>query len=176
MQKNSLRNILLQIKDQKLSVQSALKQLRAFPFEEIRNAKIDTHRAIRCGFPEVVFCEGKTPASVTLIMGKLIQSGETVLATRARPQHFKAVKKKYKKAKYHEISRTITLLKKNRPKLKSGILILTAGTSDIPVAEEARVTADCLGHRADTVYDAGVAGIHRLLAFFMFFTLTCQHT
>jgi len=134
-------------------------------FEELGFAKIDHHRAARCGAPEAVYCEGKTPAQVARIVGRMNKGRHNILATRADAAAFAAVSKRVPEAEYHEQARLITVRKeKARPDPRRFILVLTAGTSDIPAAEEAALTAELMGHRVERVFDVGVAGIHRLFA------------
>jgi NCAIR mutase (PurE)-related protein len=142
-------------------------------YEDIGFAKVDHHRHRRKGFPEVIYCEGKTPAQIAKIAQAIWEHGHDVLATRANPQVFRAVKKKLKTARYHETARIVTAKRTagdRQPKADSRkqtagskVAIITAGTADLPVAEEAAVTAEFLGLKADRLFDVGVAGIHRLL-------------
>jgi len=157
-----LQRLLRHVRSGKTSVSEAVDSLRAMPFEDIGPTRVDTHRSIRCGMAEVIFCEGKRPGDVGRIARRIARSGDALLATRASPEHFEAVRRVAPKAVYHEPARAVTLGGPRRG--KSGAMVVTAGTADIPVAEEARVTAWMMGARAETLYDAGVAGIHRLLA------------
>ena len=148
-----------------LSPDEAAERLRHMPFEDLGFAKLDHHRALRCGFPEVVFCQGKTTEQVLAIVGRLAERGATVLATRAGPDLYGAVHAAYPKAVYQEAARAIVLAQEDGcAPLPGRVAVVSAGTSDQPVAEEARVTAEFLGCRVELVYDVGVAGIHRLLA------------
>ena len=134
-------------------------------FEEMGFAKIDNHRAERRGFPEAIFCEGKTPEQVAQIVQKMNEGKSNILATRADEETFEAVKKLVPEAEYHENARLIVVRKEElTPDPDRFILVMTAGTSDIPVAEEAAITAELMGHRVERVFDVGVAGIHRLFA------------
>jgi NCAIR mutase (PurE)-related protein len=134
-------------------------------FEEMGFAKIDHHRAKRCGSPEAVFCEGKTPGQVARIVERMNKGRHNILATRATAETFAAVKKRVPRAQYHELAHLIAVRKEEpRPDPKRFILVMTAGTSDIPAAEEAALTAELMGHRVERVFDVGVAGIHRLFA------------
>ena len=143
----------------------AAERLRHMPFEDLGFAKLDHHRALRCGFPEVVFCQGKTTEQVLAIVGRLAERGATVLATRAGPDLYEAVRAAHPKAVYHEPARAIVLAQEGEGvRLPGRVAVVSAGTSDQPVAEEARVTAELMGCRVETFYDVGVAGIHRLLA------------
>jgi NCAIR mutase (PurE)-related protein len=134
-------------------------------FEEMGFAKIDHHRAERCGAPEAVFCEGKTPDQVAQIVARMNRGGHNILATRANSEMFALVKNLVPEAEYHDIAKLIIVRKKKcEPDPDRFILVMTAGTSDIPAAEEAALTAELLGHRVERVFDVGVAGIHRLFA------------
>jgi NCAIR mutase (PurE)-related protein len=134
-------------------------------FEEMGFAKIDHHRADRCGAPEAIFCEGKTPEQVAQIVERMNQGTHNILATRVNAATVAAVQKLVPDAKYHELARLIIVRKEERtPDPDRFILVMTAGTSDIPVAEEAALTAELMGHRVERVFDVGVAGIHRLFA------------
>jgi len=161
--RRKLKTLLKNVRDGSVEVNEALDRLKNLPFEDIGFAKIDSHRGLRCGAPEVVFCEGKSPQQILQIAKRVVASGEDLLATRAEKAIYEVVKETLPKAVYHELARTITL-KQSKVRPKGGtILIITAGTSDIPVAEEARITAEMLHSRVRTLYDVGVAGIHRLL-------------
>jgi NCAIR mutase (PurE)-related protein len=127
-------------------------------------AHIDHHRHLRHGMPEVIYCEGKTIEQVTGIAKRMLAQKSDVLATRASEEAYKAIKRLDRRAVYHEQSRAIVVQHKKKPLTKGLVLVLTAGTSDIPVAEEAAITAEMLGSAVRTVYDVGVAGIHRLLS------------
>jgi NCAIR mutase (PurE)-related protein len=164
MMQEDFRKLLKKVWAQKVSVEDALRQLRFEPFEDISCARVDHHRALRCGFPEVIFCQGKRPADITEIARAILKRSNFLLATRADEAAFEAVAHAYPKAEYHELARCVTVQKK-KPELQDGrILVICAGTADIPVAEEARVTAEMFGHEIAILYDAGVAGIHRLLS------------
>ncbi|MCX6894232.1 MAG: nickel pincer cofactor biosynthesis protein LarB [Verrucomicrobia bacterium] len=141
-----------------------LRAFQAAPTADLGFAQVDTHRALRKGFPEVIFGAGKTPEQVAKIAAKLIDHGQRVLATRVGPEHFRAVRKKFKHAVHHELARCITIEKTPLPKRAGNIGVICAGTSDLPVAEEAAVTAEIMGNTVVRIHDAGVAGLHRLLA------------
>lgn len=143
---------------------AVLRAFQAAPVADLGFAKIDTHRALRKGFPEVVYGEGKTPEQVAKIAHRLSQREQRLLVTRIRTEHFKAIRRKLKGAVHHEAARCVTFEKTPLPKRPGTIAILAAGTSDLPVAEEAAVTADIMGNRVERIYDVGVAGLHRLLA------------
>jgi NCAIR mutase (PurE)-related protein len=147
-----------------ISRDAALRAFQAAPVADLGFAKIDTHRALRKGFPEVVYGEGKTPEQVAKIAHRLGQHEQRLLVTRIRAEHFKAIRRKLKRAIHHEMARCVTFEKTPLPKRPGTIAILAAGTSDLPVAEEAAVTADIMGNRVERIYDVGVAGLHRLLA------------
>jgi pyridinium-3,5-biscarboxylic acid mononucleotide synthase len=161
---DSLKQLLTAVQKRKVTPDEALARLRHMPFEDLGFAKVDHHRAIRAGMPEVVLALGKTPAQVAGIFKKLAVHKSNVLVTRATPQHFAAVKKIARKAEYHELARCIVLHQDPKKYGKGTIAIVSAGTSDIPVAEEAVVTAEVMGNKVEHFYDVGVAGIHRLLA------------
>jgi NCAIR mutase (PurE)-related protein len=141
-----------------------LAALRAAPFEDLGYARVDTHRAVRQGFPEVILGLGKTPAQIAGIAEKLVAHGQALLVTRADAHAFEAVRARVPAATYHEIARAITLTQGQVPEGKGTILVACAGTSDLPVAEEAAVTLELMGNRIDRLYDVGVAGLHRLLS------------
>lgn len=142
----------------------AVNQLRHLPFEDLGFAKVDHHRALRVGIPEVILGQGKTPVQVAAIFKTLAQHGNNVLATRANKEQCTAVKQAVPGAKFEENARAI-VLRRDRKKYGKGLItVVSAGTSDIPVAEEAVLTADLMGNEVERLYDVGVAGIHRLLA------------
>lgn len=163
MNEQSLRVLLESVKSGQVQVDQAVGQLRHMPFEDLGFARLDHHRAIRCGFPEVIFCPGKTIEQIAVIFEKLAQTGGDVLATRATPEAYNAVAAACPKAEYHKLARAITLQQGERPAPIGHIALVAAGTSDLPVAEEARITAEIMGHRVVTHYDVGVSGLHRLL-------------
>jgi len=138
--------------------------LRHLPFEDLDFAKVDHHRALRVGMPEVIMGQGKTPAQVGEIFARLARHSKNVLATRASNEQLAAVKKKARGAEYRELARAITLRRERKNYGKGSIAVVSAGTSDVPVAEEAVVTAELMGNSVEHFYDVGVAGIHRLLA------------
>lgn len=148
----------------KTSLDEVLRTFQAAPVADIGFAQVDTHRALRKGFPEVVFGAGKTPAQVVKIAGKLIDHEQNVLVTRVGVEHAKALKKAFKAAKHHVLARCVTIEKKPLPKRAGTIAVICAGTSDLPVAEEAAVTAEIMGNTVVRIHDAGVAGLHRILA------------
>lgn len=160
----SIRKLFLEVKRGKLSPDEAVDRLRHLPFEDLGFAKVDHHRALRAGMPEVILGENKTPAQVAQIFSRLAQHGGNVLATRASREQYAAVKKKVRKAEYRELARAIVLQRDRKEYGKGVIAVVSAGTSDIPVAEEAVVTAEVMGNDVEHLFDVGVAGIHRLLA------------
>ena len=137
--------------------------LRAAPFEDLGFARVDTHRELRRGFPQVILGLGKTPAQVAAIAERIVARGQALLVTRAQPDAYEAVRAVVPAATYHPEARAITLAQGDVPAGHGTILILCAGTSDLPVAEEAAVTAEVMGNTVDRLYDVGVAGLHRLL-------------
>ena len=151
------------VANKELKIDGAIQKLKFMPFEDLGFAKIDHHRALRKGFPEVVFCQNKTTEQVVAIVRKLASKNSDVLATRVTEEMFNEVKKYVKNAEYNKISKTISIIKNK--KMKTGrILVLSAGTSDINVAEEAAVVAEAMGNKVERLYDVGVAGLHRLLS------------
>jgi len=164
MDAKKLMSVLEQVAAGRLKPETALRRLKRLPFEDVGFARIDHHRALRAGRPEVIYCPGKTVSQITAIAAKLVRAGSDVLATRADERVFKAFKRRWRRAKIYGEARIAAVLTPKRPRPVGNILVACAGTSDIPVAEEARVVADVQGNRVTTVYDAGVAGIHRLLA------------
>ena len=157
-----MKKILQDYKNGKIELSEVLDKIRNLPYEDLEFAKIDNHRSIRKGFPETVFCPGKTVDQILKILGSMTKNEHSILLTKADKKIFSSVKKNYPDAVYSQQAKTITI-KKGKTKIKKGkILIITAGTSDIPVAEEAVVTAELMGNYVETSYDVGVAGIHRL--------------
>lgn len=160
----SLRKLLDAVRTDELGIDQAIAELRRLPYEQTQFAKIDHHRHLRCGFPEVVFCPGKTGEQVRTIFAGLAHAGENVLATRADDDIYRAVAEQFPAAEFHRQARAITLRHKRCAQPAGHIAIVSAGTSDLPVAEEARVTAEVFDQNVTTHYDVGVAGLHRLLA------------
>jgi hypothetical protein len=155
--------MLQQVRLGKLSVEGALERLRNLPYEDLGYAKIDHHRSLRQGFPEVIFARGKDPAHVEGIVRRMLLNRHNILITRGDAGLFERVGNLDKTAKFHELSGAITFRRERKIRGKGKIVVVCAGTSDIPVAEEALVTADIMGNRVEPLYDVGVAGIHRLL-------------
>jgi pyridinium-3,5-biscarboxylic acid mononucleotide synthase len=166
MNSQEILKLLKSVEQKKLSPDAAIERLRHLPFEDIGFAKVDHHRALRQGYAEVVFGKGKTPEHVAEIVRAMLRhksSQQNVLVTRADKKIFAAVKRVNRRAKFHPVSGVITVERSSALTGKGTILIVSAGTSDIPVAEEALLTARMMGNRAEPLYDVGVAGIHRLL-------------
>jgi len=160
----SIRSLFEQVRKGTLSPDDAVARLRHLPFEDLGFAKVDHHRALRAGMPEVILGEGKSPVQVAGIFSRLAKHGGNILATRVNEKQFSAVRKKVRAAEYRELARVI-VLQRDRTKYGKGIVaVVSAGTSDIPVAEEAVATAEVMGNEVEHFYDVGVAGIHRLLA------------
>jgi NCAIR mutase (PurE)-related protein len=140
-----------------------LQALRAAPFEDLGFARVDTHRHLRQGFPEVILGSGKTPGQIAAIAERLVARGHTLLVTRAVPEAYDAVRQLVPGVAYYPEARIIALDQGEIPKGKGTVLVICAGTSDLPVAEEAAVTAELMGNQVERLYDVGVAGIHRVL-------------
>lgn len=157
-----LEKLLIQVQKGELSPKDALKILKDFPYEDLNFAKIDHHRELRRGFPEMVFGAGKTDTQILKIAEAILKKGSNLLITRVEPKVYTKIKKQIPKARYNSLAKAIYLKQKNPPPGKGRIVIITAGTSDIPVAEEATVTCEILGNEVDKIYDIGVAGLHRL--------------
>lgn len=164
MTEETLRQLLDSVRDGGLSIDDAVARLRRMPYEDIGFAKIDHHRAIRCGFAEVIYSEGKTTEQLTAIFDRCVQSGANVLATRASRDQYEAVAARHPTAKFESAARVITFRGNEKRASIGTIAVVAAGTSDLPVAEEARVTAEMMDQETATYYDVGVAGLHRLLA------------
>jgi NCAIR mutase (PurE)-related protein len=164
MNPETLLKLLAEIKAGQITPEQGVERLSHLPYEELEFAKIDHHRALRTGLPEVIYAAGKSDAQVVEIFARMAREGGNVLATRAGPSAGRAVCDRVPGAKYHDIARAITLRQQEQPALAGTIALLCAGTSDLPVAEEAAVTAELLGHEVARIYDVGVAGLHRLLA------------
>jgi hypothetical protein len=159
-----LKTLLDSVRAGGVSVEAALEEIRHLPFEPLDFVNVDHHRAIRCGFPEVIFCSGKSTQQIVAIFQSLAAAGGNVLATRATTKHYHAVHQALGAAAYHETARCITLRQKPATPGSGRIALVTAGTSDLPVIEEACVTCEIMDQLTERFYDVGVAGIHRLLA------------
>ncbi len=164
MNPEAIRELFEKVRRGKLTPDDAVARLRHLPFEDLDFAKVDHHRTLRAGFPEVVLAEGKTAKQVAAIFSRLARHQARVLATRATREQFAAVRRAVKKAEYRELARAIVLQRDRTKYGKGKIVVVSAGTGDIPVAEEAVVTAEVMGNDVEHLYDVGVAGIHRLLA------------
>lgn len=159
---NETRNLLESIKNGSISLDDGIKQLQDLPFKDLGYAKIDNHRELRVGYPEVIYCAGKTPEQISGIVQFMLTKGNNILGTRASEEAYNAVKEICPKAEYNKVARVITIKNREIEISKSYIAVVTAGTSDIPVAEEAAQTAEIFGSKVERIYDVGVAGIHRL--------------
>ncbi|MCM8712037.1 nickel pincer cofactor biosynthesis protein LarB [Clostridium sp. SYSU_GA19001] len=162
MDERELQKLLEDIKEGKSSIEEGVKKLKDLPFKELGFAKIDNHREIRVGYPEVIYCAGKTVEQVKSIVEFMLTKNNNILATRATEEMYAAIKEICLEAEYNKLAKTITIKKKDVPVPDTYIAVVTAGTSDIPVAEEAAVTAEVLGNKVERIFDVGVAGIHRL--------------
>ena len=159
-----LRELLEQVRVGDRTVDDAFAALKDLPYEDLAFARLDHHRALRQGFPEVVFCEGKRVEHIVEIMQRLAREHPLIMATRASAETFRAIQAKLPAAKYHDLARIVVVGEPQVASNSDGVLIVSAGTADLSVAEEAAVTAQVMGSRVEKVYDAGVAGIHRLFA------------
>ena len=164
-QTEQLRKLLKEVKAGKLTIDQAVEKLRHLPFEDLGFARVDHHRQLRSGFPEVIYCPGKTNEQIIAIFESLAAKGNNVLATRADEAVFDAIAKtkKFPKVRYEKLARAIILEQKKLKPSKTILPILTAGTADLPVATEAKVTAEIMGQRSELICDVGVAGLHRLI-------------
>lgn len=164
MNRLQIESLLKEVSEGRTAVGDALNRLRDLPFEDLGFAKVDHHRALRTGMPEVIFSSGKTTEQVAAIFARMAQAGGNVLATRASREAYDAVAVVEPRAEYHEMARAITLSQAPAAPGKGTLAVVCAGTSDLPVAEEAAVTARLMGNTVELIADVGVAGIHRLLA------------
>jgi NCAIR mutase (PurE)-related protein len=162
MDQSYLQDMLSRVAEGKLEPQAALELLKDLPFQDLGFANIDQHRNIRTGHPETIYCEGKTPEQVAAIVDKMKEHNSNILGTRASAVIFEKVREIAPEAVYHAAARVFTVRKTEELRSEKTIAVVTAGTSDIPVAEEAAITAETMGNRVDRIYDVGVAGIHRL--------------
>lgn len=163
MSNESLRKLLEDVKSDRLCIDEAIDSLKELPYKDLGFAKVDHHRELRQGYPEVIYCAGKTPEQVQKIVEAMSTKGSNIIGTRANEAMFELVKEICDKAVYHESCNMITIENHKITPTTSYIAVVTGGTSDIPVAEEAAITAEILGNRVERIYDVGVAGIHRLL-------------
>lgn len=161
-----IKELLSQVKKGDVTVDDACERLKDLPFKDLGFANVDNHRALRTGFPEVIFCQGKTPEQIREIMTELVQRGGSIMGTRADKEDFEEVRKALPNACYFEAAGIIAVMDSDETEetasLKKNVTVVTAGTADMPVAEEAAVTAEILGNDVTRIYDVGVAGIHRL--------------
>ena len=164
MEREALRRLLEAVRKGRVGVGEALERLRRGPVEDLGFAAVDLHRALRRGFPEVVYGAGKTIGQIGAIVGRLAAAGQTVLVTRVGPDVHRALAARFPRIRYHAEARALVLHAGRRRPGRPGIVVMSAGTSDLPVAEEAAVTAEVMGNRVRRVYDVGVAGLHRLMA------------
>lgn len=162
MEQATLRALLSSLAEGGLSIDDALERLRNLPFEDLGFAKVDHHRTLRKGYPETIFCAGKTPAQVVEIVRRMRDHGSNVLGTRCSQETIGAVRAEFPEVVHHVAARAFSLTVQAPEQLRGYIAVVCAGTSDIPVAEEAAITCEALGNRVERVYDVGVAGIHRL--------------
>ncbi len=160
--KARLKDIIKKVYEKKISPEEALKLLKDYPYKDLDFAKIDHHRELRRGFPEIVYGQGKTKEQIAKIAEEILKKGSNLLITKVESPVYAEMKKKIPKIQYNSSGKTIFLKQKVPSPGKGKIVIITAGTSDIPVAEEAYVTCDVLGNEVEKIYDVGVAGIHRL--------------
>lgn len=164
MDPRELHSLLGAVASGDLTPDEAQERLSHLPFADIGDAKVDHHRAVRCGFPEVIFCEGKTAEQVRGVARELLEHGDVVLGTRASAAQYEAVARFASDARYFEAARIVLVDRRPNPPRHGHIVVATGGTADVPVAEEAAISAEAMGNRVTRLYDVGVAGLHRLLA------------
>ncbi len=157
-----MEKMLIDYKNGKINLKEILEEIKKLPYADLDFAKIDKHRKLRKGFPETLFCKGKTITQIIRIIENMNKENHNILATKANKKIFQAVKKKFPQAEYNNDAKMIVIKKEKIKPKKGKILIITAGTSDIPVAEEALITAQVMGNKVEKAYDVGVAGLHRL--------------
>ena len=162
MDRDRLKKLLDQVRTGKVGVAAAMERIRGLPLDDLGFAKVDLHRAVRRGFPEVVYGEGKSLEQIVKIVASLRKAGQTVLVTRVGPEVHEAVAESEPRAEYHETARALVLRSGRRRPGRAGVVVICAGTTDLPVAEEAALTAEVMGNRVERISDVGVAGIHRL--------------
>src|SRR5213593_4530168 len=163
MDPKELDGLLRAVRDGRLTPEAAADRLRTLPYEDLGFARPDHHRALRRGFPEVVFGAGKTPQQVAAIAASLASGGQNVLVTRTTAEVHRAMAERFPEARFHEAARCLTLTVAPPEPLPGRVAVVCAGTSDVPVAEEAAVTAEFYGAAVDRIHDVGVAGLHRLM-------------
>jgi pyridinium-3,5-biscarboxylic acid mononucleotide synthase len=170
MDAHSLSRLLAAVADGSLSTEEATAELARLPFAEVEGpsghaeARIDHHRALRCGFPEVVFCEGKSPEQVVAVVREILDRSDVVLATRATPEHYQALARRIDDARWLETPHLIVVDRRTEPPSEGHVLVASAGTADVGVAEEAAACAEIMGSRVTRLYDVGVAGVHRVIS------------
>ena len=164
MREETLRALLEQVRAGERTVEQAVDQLRDLPFRDLGEAVLDSHRELRRGHPEVIYCAGKTVAQIKTLVAAMLDGDGDILATRATEAMYRAVAEQHPAARYNRLGRVIVIQRRERPLTETTIAIITAGTSDLPVAEEAAETALLFGNRVERMTDVGVAGLHRLLA------------
>jgi NCAIR mutase (PurE)-related protein len=165
MDQNTLKDLLVRLNKGEITVEASLERLKTMPFEDLGFACIDHHRSLRRGLSEVIFGEGKAVSEILAIMERMLGQEENILVTRLSPEKAGVVRDRFPDSTYHDRAKVLTVIR--RPSQSSGrgrILVMSAGTSDIPVAEEAAITARFMGNEVDTVYDVGVSGLHRILS------------
>jgi pyridinium-3,5-biscarboxylic acid mononucleotide synthase len=162
MNEEELKKLLNDLKEGRVETQECIEKLKDLPYKDLGYAMIDNHRELRVGYPEVIYCAGKTIGQVVGIIKFMLTKGNNILGTRASREMYEAVKEICNEAQYHEDARIISIKRKELIGPETYIAVVTAGTSDIPVAEETAVTAEVFGNRVERIYDVGVAGIHRL--------------
>lgn len=164
MNEQNIKDLLERVKTGDETIEAAVKELKRLPFEDMGYAKIDHHRELRNGYPEVIYCAGKTIEQIKGIVKRLMEGNNNILATRASKEVYESILEVTEDAVYYEAARIVVVKRRDIIVTEKVIAVVTAGTSDIPVAEEAAVTAETLGNIVNRIYDVGVAGIHRLLA------------
>jgi len=162
MERDKIRELLENVQSGKVKIEDALGKLKSLPYEDLGYALVDNHRALRKGYPEAVFCQGKTIDQIKGIIDKLSETNESLIATRAEMNVYEALSQVRDDITYCEAARFMMIGKKRKPLTEKEILVVTAGTSDIPVAEEAALTAEAMGNRVSRLFDVGIAGVHRL--------------
>jgi pyridinium-3,5-biscarboxylic acid mononucleotide synthase len=163
MYRASIRKVLKKLETGQFSIDEAFSALKDLPYDDLGFAKLDNHRTIRRGFPEVIYCGGKSFDQIENIVRHLMRKKTPILMTRVSPECFRVLKNRHPALRYNELGQVVFLKRAIKPNRKGYVIVVTAGTSDIPVAEEARTTLDVMGNTVKVLYDVGVAGIHRLL-------------
>lgn len=159
-----VKKLLSEVARKRITVAAAMEKLKHLPFQEIGHSTVDRHRALRQGFPEVIFCEGKTPGEIEEIAAHICSTGENLLATRASEEVYRRLREKFPHAVYHTRARAVVVEQQRRRTAGGFIAVVSAGTADAPIAEEAAITAEVMGNRVKRFYDVGVAGLHRLIS------------